>query len=133
MAKKGREADCDDVTLPSIPDAPGVGKMPHYKRGGAANGIGPLPHYSRGGKTKHVEEDGGSKGRRRLDRGGKSDWTPKKDFHPGGKKGKLHSELGIPESEKIGASRIAEATHSKDPEIRRDAIRARTMSKWHKG
>jgi hypothetical protein len=68
MAKKGREADCDDVTLPSIPDAPGVGKMPHYKRGGAANGIGPLPHYSRGGKTKHVEEDGGSKGRRRLDR-----------------------------------------------------------------
>lgn len=53
-----------------------------------------------------------------------------KDFHPGGEKGKLHRELGIPESEKIGAARIAAAIKSRNPEIRRDANRARTMSHW---
>ncbi len=58
-------------------------------------------------------------------------WVPKKDFHPGGEKGKLHRELGVPQGEKIGATRIAKATHSENPEIRRDAIRARTMSRWH--
>jgi hypothetical protein len=51
-------------------------------------------------------------------------------FHPGGEKGKLHRELGIPEGEKIGAARVSAATHSSNPEIRRDAIRARTMSHW---
>ena len=63
-----------------------------------------------------------------LARGGKT-----KNFHPGGEKGKLHRELGIPVGEKIGPERIAQATHSRDPEIRRDAIRARTMSHWKKG
>lgn len=56
-----------------------------------------------------------------------------KDFRPGGERGKLHRELGVPENETIGAERIAKATHSRDPEIRRDAIRARTMSRWNKG
>lgn len=53
------------------------------------------------------------------------------DFHPGGEKGKLHRELGIPESEKIPAKRLAAAARSNNPEIRRDAIRAQTMKKWH--
>jgi hypothetical protein len=55
------------------------------------------------------------------------------NFHPGGEKGKLHRELGIPEGEKIGTARIAKAIHSRNPEIHRDAIRARTMSHWNKG
>ena len=57
-----------------------------------------------------------------------------KGFHPGGHKGKLHRELGIPEGEKIPASRLASAQHSSNPEVRRDAIRAKTMEGWnHKG
>jgi hypothetical protein len=52
-------------------------------------------------------------------------------FHPGGKPGKLHSELGIKPGEKIPAKRLDEAEHSKDPEVRRDAIRAKTMEGWH--
>jgi hypothetical protein len=55
------------------------------------------------------------------------------NFHPGGEKGKLHRELGIPEDEKIPADRLAAAEHSKNPEIRRDAIRAKTMEGWHHG
>lgn len=55
-----------------------------------------------------------------------------KKFNPGGQKGKLHRELGIPVGDKIPAARLAAATRSKNPEIRRDAIRARTMSKWKK-
>lgn len=113
MAKRGREADCD-VTVPPVPEAPGTG---------------PLPKYARGGKTKHIADDG-SRGRRRLDRRSKGGRT--KDFHPGGEKGKLHRELGIPEDEKIPKDRLASAVNSENPEIRRDAIRARTMEKWHK-
>ena len=90
----------------------GVMKRQGRKDGGHAKGEhsksrADRPHRGRGGKTPN--------------------------FHPGGEKGKLHRELGIPEGEKIGAKRVAAATHSKNPEIRRDAIRARTMSHWHKG
>lgn len=56
-----------------------------------------------------------------------------KGFKPGGSKGKLHRELGIPEGQKIPAKRLAKAAHSKNPEVRRDAIRAETMKKWHHG
>jgi len=59
--------------------------------------------------------------------------TPKKDFHPGGEKGKLHRELGISTDKKIPAARLEAAAHSHNPEIRRDAIRAETMKKWHHG
>ena len=62
----------------------------------------------------------------------KKRWTPKKDFKPGGEKGKLHRELGIPTDEKIPAGRLAAATRSRNPEIRRDAIRAKTMAGWRK-
>ena len=59
--------------------------------------------------------------------------VPKKDFKPGGHKGKLHREMGIPEGEKIPAARLESATHSSNPEIRRDAIRAKTMKSWKHG
>lgn len=59
--------------------------------------------------------------------------VPNADFHPGGEKGKLHRELGIPESEKIPAARLEAATHSHNPETARDAKRAETMKAWHHG
>lgn len=55
------------------------------------------------------------------------------NWHPGGHKGKLHREMGIPEGQKIPQGRLTAATHSSNPEIRRDAIRARTMESWHHG
>lgn len=54
----------------------------------------------------------------------------RKKFNPGGQKGKLHHELGIPASQKIPRKRLIAATHSRNPTIRRDAIRARTMEGW---
>ena len=62
----------------------------------------------------------------------KKGWVKKADFHPGGQKGKLHRELGIPEGEKIPRARLYAATHSDNPEVKRDAIRAETMGKWSK-
>lgn len=56
-----------------------------------------------------------------------------KKFNPGGEKGKLHREMGIPEGEKIGKGRLAQAARSRNPEIARDAKRAQTMGKWHHG
>jgi hypothetical protein len=56
-----------------------------------------------------------------------------KKFNPGGEKGKLHREMGIPEGEKIGKSRLAQAARSPNAEIARDAKRAQTMGKWHHG
>lgn len=55
----------------------------------------------------------------------------RKAFKPGGRKGKLHREMGIPEGQKIPAAKLEAATHSSDPEKRRDAIRAETMKRWH--
>ena len=63
----------------------------------------------------------------------KKRWIKAKAFHPGGEKGKLHREMGVPEGEKIPAAKLAAATHSSNPEERRDAIRAETMKKWHHG
>lgn len=57
-----------------------------------------------------------------------------KPFKPGGERGKLHRELGVPTSEKIPAAKLAAATRSSNPEIKRDAIRAKTMEGWdHSG
>lgn len=60
-------------------------------------------------------------------------WVKKSAFHPGGEKGKLHRELGVPEGEKIPAGRLAAAERSRNPEVKRDAIRAKTMEGWHHG
>jgi len=65
--------------------------------------------------------------------GHKKGWVAKSKFHPGGEKGKLHRELGISEDKKIPEDRLQSATHSRNPEIRRDAIHAQTMKKWHHG
>ncbi len=56
-----------------------------------------------------------------------------KKFNPGGEKGKLHREMGVPEGEKIPEDKLRAATHSEDKTKRRDAIRAETMKKWHHG
>jgi hypothetical protein len=56
-----------------------------------------------------------------------------KPFKPGGHKGKLHRELGIPEGEKIPPKRLAAAERSNNPEVKRDAIRAKTMEGWKHG
>lgn len=58
-------------------------------------------------------------------------WVPKAEFHPGGQRGKLHRELGVPEGKRIPAKRLAAAVRSPNREIRNDAIRARTMMAWH--
>ncbi len=63
--------------------------------------------------------------------GTRKHYVAKEKFHPGGEKGKLRRELGISEDKKIPAARLAAAIHSRNPEIRRDAIRARTMKDWH--
>ena len=55
-----------------------------------------------------------------------------KPFKPGGTPGKLHRELGIAVGKKIPIARLNAAAKSKNPEIRRDAIRAKTMAKWGK-
>lgn len=55
-----------------------------------------------------------------------------KAFKPGGQKGKLHRELGIDPKKKIPQKRLIKATKSSNPEVRRDAIRAKTMEKWGK-
>ena len=54
-----------------------------------------------------------------------------KKFNPGGHKGKLHRELGVPEGKKIPAKKLKKAEHSKNPTVKRDAIRAETMKKWN--
>ncbi len=51
-------------------------------------------------------------------------------FHPGGRKGKLHRELGVPEGQKIPAKKLDAALHSRNRTVRDDAIRARTMMAW---
>lgn len=56
-----------------------------------------------------------------------------KPFNPGGEKGKLHREIGVPVGQKIPAKKLAKAEHSSNPEIKRDAIRAKTMEGWNHG
>jgi hypothetical protein len=51
-------------------------------------------------------------------------------FNPGGEKGKLHRELGVPEDQKIPAKKLKKAEKSKNRTVRDDAIRAETMEHW---
>lgn len=44
------------------------------------------------------------------------------------KKGALHKEMGIPESKKIPAKKLAKAAHSSNPTLSRRAKLARTLS-----
>jgi len=54
---------------------------------------------------------------KKVDLGEKGSWTS----HPG----RLHRELGVPQGEKLGASRIDAALDSKDAQTRRDARSAK--------
>jgi len=59
--------------------------------------------------------------------GGSSHWIKGAIKHPGA----LHRELGIPEGQKIPASKIEKATHSDNPTLRRRANLAQTLKKMH--
>lgn len=63
-------------------------------------------------------------------------WTTKQkaEFKSvGGEKGKLHRELHVPEDQKIPRAKLGAALHSKNREVRDDAIRAKTMMGWKHG
>lgn len=47
-------------------------------------------------------------------------------------KGGLHRSLGIPEGQKIPPARIAAATKSPDPKVRKEANLAETYAKYRK-
>ena len=48
------------------------------------------------------------------------------------KKGALHKSLGVPSGQKIPASKIDAAAHSSDTTLRKRAILAKTLKKFHK-
>lgn len=45
-------------------------------------------------------------------------------------KGRLHSALGVPQGEKIPASKLAKAAHSSNPHMRQMANFAKVAKKW---
>jgi hypothetical protein len=102
---RGGEVECDNEEEEEA-------ERKKRKAGGVAPGLAAPPR--------------GDKGQRGRKAGGRT-----ANFNPGGHKGKLHRELGIPEGEKIGKTKLSKAAESSNPEIRRDAIRAQTMGKWH--
>ena len=106
-AVHNRELGIDEPHKPLEPNKGWVDGQPR-KRGGRAHG-------------GYAGDDDGQPAKR----GGRA-----KGFHPGGEKGKLHREIGVPVGEKIPSEKLAEAKRSRNPEIRRDAIRAETMKKW---
>ena len=49
------------------------------------------------------------------------------------KKGALHRDLGVPQGQKIGASRIAAAASSDNPQVARRARLAQTFARMRRG
>lgn len=47
-------------------------------------------------------------------------------------KGALHRALNVPEDEKIPAKKLAKASHSESPKIRKEAALAKTLKGFHK-
>ena len=47
-------------------------------------------------------------------------------------KGALHRALGVPQGEKIPASKLEKAEHSNNPTIRKEANLAKTLASFHK-
>ena len=101
------------------------GSAPVWNSGESQNAAKESVERRHGGSV-HCE---GEPGKLRADKRARGGKTP--NFHPGGEKGKLHREMGIPVGQKIPAAKLAAAAHSNNPEKRRDAIRAQTMKKWH--
>ena len=54
-------------------------------------------------------------------------WISKAIKHPGA----LHSHLGVPQGQKIPASKLSKATHSSNPTIKREADLAKTLKGFH--
>lgn len=48
------------------------------------------------------------------------------------KPGQLHRDLGVPQGQKIPASKLAAAAKSSNPTIRKRAILAKTLKGFHK-
>lgn len=48
------------------------------------------------------------------------------------KKGALHKELGVPEGKKISSKKLAKASKSKNPKLRKRVALAKTLKKLHK-
>jgi len=55
-------------------------------------------------------------------------WIKEAIKHPG----KLHRELGVPQGEKIPAKKLAKASKSKSPTIRKEVALAKTLKKMKK-
>ena len=47
-------------------------------------------------------------------------------------KGALHKALGVKQGEKIPASKIEKASHSKNPKLKKEAVLAKTLKGLHK-
>lgn len=49
------------------------------------------------------------------------------------KPGALHKSLGVPLGQKIPPAKVAKATHSENPKLRKRAILAETLARMRKG
>lgn len=123
LDRAGRKRQMGGPGMPMPPGAGGAPGMPPQGAPPTPQQLQQLQQLMAARQAQAAGQPGMPPGQKR---GGR---TP--NFHPGGEKGKLHREMGIPEGEKIPADRLSAAAHSKNPEIRRDAIRAETMKKWH--
>lgn len=47
-------------------------------------------------------------------------------------KGKLHKELDVPMGKKIPEKKLKKAEHSKNPKLKKRAVLAETLKKFHK-
>ena len=56
-------------------------------------------------------------------------WISKAIKHPG----KLHRALNVKAGDKIPAKKLEKAEKSKNPKIKKEAILAKTLSKFHRG
>jgi hypothetical protein len=123
-AQKAREDAAKRIrSTRSMPDAFIVGGPPGRKAGG----------------TVEREEKGEREDKRESKREEKREEEEEAKYKKGGalsqvsketSKGGLHRSLGIPEGQKIGAARIAKATHSSNPKTRKQANLAQTYAKY---
>jgi len=80
--------------------------------------------YETSGGTHHWK-DAGDKSEQMKKGGGK--WIAGAIKHPGA----LHKQLGVPQGEKIPAKKLATASHSSNPTLRKRANLAKTLKGFH--
>jgi hypothetical protein len=102
-----------------------------YRRGGRASSGGPIKvtaeHadiYETSGGTHNWKDEGDKR-----TRGGRASGGALTDVAKSIHKGGLHKSLGVPEGEKIPAKKVEAATHSDNPQIRKQANLAQTFAK----